>query len=204
MVTATASMRGTAPPSIAKAIHAPSTVLRAHDLPGPMILHRLTLVGAVHKLDSANAYLAEHADTLYGRGAIVKSVAPGGTVSCAVSAAWVWLGGDFPKTIDVVSSSHFRSLTYGRKIRVFNRNTPPEHLTTIGQLRLTTPQRTACDIALLCDEESIDIRANEMVCALMESYAFRPTDCLHILAANRFWQNAPRARQFFSIIEHCF
>jgi hypothetical protein len=184
--------------------HMPPAVLKARDLPGPMILHRLAFVGAVRKLDNASAYLTEDANTLYGSGAIVRSVAPYGTICCAVTAAWVWLGGEFPKTIDIVSTSHFRTLTYGRKIRVFNRNAPAEHLTSIGDLRITTPQRTACDIALLSEEEAGDIYANEMVCALMETYGFRPTDCLDILAANRFWQNSPRAKQFFRIIEHCF
>lgn len=179
-------------------------VLKARDLPGPMILHRLASVGAVRKLDNASAYRTEDANTLYGRGAIIRSVAPYGTVCCAVTAAWVWLGGEFPKTIDIVSTSHFRALIYGRKIRVFNRNAPQEHLTSIGDLHITTPQRTACDIALLSEEEAGEIYANETVCALMETYGFSPTDCLDILAANRFWQNSPRAKQFFRIIEHCF
>ncbi len=179
-------------------------VLHGNDLPGPLIVQRLSHWGAIHRLDDASSFLAEHADTLYGRGSLLLTMAPKRTGVCAVTAAWVWLGGEFPSTIDILSTSHFRSLVFGRKIRVFNRHAPQTHLTTVGDLCITTPVRTACDIALLSDEESADLHANEMVCSLMETYAFRPTDCLRVLDENRFWQNAPRARRFFSIIEHCY
>ncbi|ROT87778.1 hypothetical protein [Bifidobacterium mongoliense] len=179
-------------------------VLHGSDLPGPLSLHRLAHMGAVRRLDDSHAYLSEHDDTLYGRGALMASMAPRRMSVCAVTAAWVWLGGQFPKTIDILSTSHFRSLIFGRKIRVFNRNAPASHLTTVGSLRITTPARTACDIALLSDEESADLYANEMVCSLMETYEFRPADCLAILDENRFWQNSPRARRFFDLISYCF
>lgn len=189
---------------ISTALPLPSTVLPGAELPGPLSLQRLLHIGAVHKLDDTNAYLAEHATTLYGRGALMQSMAPKRTSICALSAAWVWLGGDLPNTVDILSTSHFRSLVFGRKIRVFNRHAPQTHMTVVGDLHLTSPMRTACDIALLSDAEAADVHASDMVCSLMESYAFRPADCLRILEENRFWQNAPKARAFFGIIEHCY
>lgn len=177
------------------------TLITDMDLPGPLSLRRLAAVGAVYKLDETNAYISDYGNTLYGRGIIVHKIAPYNTVACAFTAAWVWVGGEFPKTIDIVSASHFRSLIFGRKIRVFNRNIPVEHRTTVGDLHITTPARTACDIALLSDDETTDMYAEDIVLTMMESYHFSPSHCLDILQANRFWTNAPRAREFFLQLE---
>ncbi len=182
----------------------PAPLLKAGDLPGPMSLNHLAGIGAIHKLDSSNAYRSDDAQTLYGRAVIAAKVVPYSTAACMFTALWVWMGGEFPATIDVLSRSHYRSLVFGRRIRVFNRKAPPEHLTTLGPLRLTTPARTACDLALLPLEELPRHEANDIVCALMERHRFHPADCLAILNDNRFWQNAPRARAFFEYIQHCF
>ncbi|MEE8758286.1 MAG: hypothetical protein SOH65_05935 [Bifidobacterium sp.] len=179
-------------------------VLGAGDLPGPMSLTMLTGLGVLHRFDGSNAYRAEHAGTLFGRGMILAALSPSQTVACALSAAWVWLGGAFPDSIDIISSSNFRSMVVGRAIRVFNRKAPRKHLTAIGELRVTNPLRTACDIALLSDRERADIHASEIVCALIEEYRVKPSQCLALLEENRFWHNAPQARQFFMTIEHCY
>ena len=84
-------------------------ILFTKDLPGPLSLNRLAAFGTLHKLDDSAGYWIEHSGTLYGRAKIVAEVAPFGTVVCSMTAAWVWLGGpDFPSTIDVISTSHFR------------------------------------------------------------------------------------------------
>ena len=77
-------------------------LLRDDALPGPMSMHRLAEIGAIHQLDDDSAYLSEDAETLFGRANITNILKPFNTVSCAVSAAWVWLGGRFPDTIDVI------------------------------------------------------------------------------------------------------
>lgn len=71
-------------------------LLRDDALPGPMSMHRLAEIGAIHQLDDDSAYLSEDAETLFGRANITNILKPFNTVSCAVSAAWVWLGGRFP------------------------------------------------------------------------------------------------------------
>ena len=97
-------------------------ILFTKDLPGPLSLNRLAAFGTLHKLDDSAGYWIEHSGTLYGRAKIVAEVAPFGTVVCSMTAAWVWLGGpDFPSTIDVISTSHFRSASVSRRIRVFKR-----------------------------------------------------------------------------------
>lgn len=100
-------------------------LLRDGDLPGPMNLNRLADFGTLCKLDSANAYTLQDSTTLYGRATIVATVMPRNAVACGFTAAWLWLGGLFPETIDILSSSHFRTLRHGRKVRVFNRKAPP-------------------------------------------------------------------------------
>ena len=124
-------------------------ILFTKDLPGPLSLNRLAAFGTLRKLDDSAGYWIEHSGTLYGRAKIVAEVAPFGTVVCSMTAAWVWLGGpDFPSTIDVISTSHFRSASVSRRIRVFKRLTLPEQIIKLGGLPVTTPARTACDLVM--------------------------------------------------------
>lgn len=191
-----------APPT-ARSLALPS-LFKDSDLPGPLSLNRLSAFGSLHKIDTLSAYLTQDANTLYGRASIIATVTPNNAAACVMSAVWVWLGGEFPATIDVISSSHFRALVYGRKIRVFNRKAPPEHLIHLGDLKITTPMRTACDLILIDVDGLTPDAAIEFACTLMQEYHFRPDDCLSILRANRYWRNAPRARAFFKLIQGCF
>lgn len=83
------------------------------DLPGPMCLNLLASSGALCKLDSANAYSSHDSDTLYGRACIIATLLPSRSVACARTAAWVWLGGTFPDSIDIIAKAHYRTLRYG-------------------------------------------------------------------------------------------
>ena len=122
-------------------------VLHERDLPGPLSLNRLARMGTVRVLDASSGYWSEHANTLYGRALIVQALIPFPTAACALTALWVWMGGDFPTTLDVLSNSHYRTMRHGRRVRVFSRKIAKVHMTTIGDLSITSPQRTACDIA---------------------------------------------------------
>jgi len=116
-------------------------LLRDGDLPGPMNLNRLADFGTLCKLDSANAYTLQDSTTLYGRATIVATVMPRNAVACGFTAAWLWLGGLFPETIDILSSSHFRTLRHGRKVRVFNRKAP--RTMSFRSVRYARPRRYA-------------------------------------------------------------
>lgn len=180
------------------------TLLTRKDLPGPLGMNRLSTYGTLHILDYANAYSAEHAGTLYGRARIASILIPFGTIACTLTALWVWLGGAFPKTVDVLSTSHYRAMSYGRRIRVFNRKTSTSHVADIGDTRITTPLRTACDIAMLLPNECAESEVCEMLCALMEAYKFKPTHCLAVLEDNRFWPNTQAAKELLQSIQHFF
>lgn len=183
-----------APPDAVRAEDKP--LLDDADLPGPLSLHLLSAYGMLSPLDNVSAYQVTHASTLYGRAAIAAALAPRRTVACAFTAAWIWLGGDFPNTIDIISRSHYRSVVHGRRIRVFNRKSRPEHIIKVGAMRVTTPARTACDLALLPSEE-VDDGADRLIEQLMLEYRVTPEDCLAILEVNRFWPRAPLARDLF-------
>ncbi|OZG61857.1 hypothetical protein BMYO_0007 [Bifidobacterium myosotis] len=177
-------------------------VLFTKDLPGPLSMNRLAAFGTVHKLDESASYWSEHAGTLYGRATIVSTVAPFGTVACMQTAAWVWLGdAPFPASIDVISTSHFRSTSAGRRIRVFRRLTLPEQIIKLGSLPITTPTRTACDLVMTPEDDVTPSRINDLVCQLMSAYRFRPNDCLDIIKEHRHHKYAGRARLFFESIQ---
>ncbi|GDZ79135.1 hypothetical protein MCC01969_02420 [Bifidobacteriaceae bacterium MCC01969] len=177
-------------------------MLFTKDLPGPLSLSRLETFGTIRKFDESAGYWNEHANTLYGRAMIVSTVAPFGTVACALTAAWVWLGGpDFPRTIDVISTSHFRSTSAGRRIRVFRRVTSPEHIIRLGNLPVTTPQRTACDLVMGMDDAPDPSAINTLVCRLMTAYSFRASECLQIIKEHRHHKHAGRARIFFESLQ---
>lgn len=173
-------------------------LLQSQDVPGPLSLNLMTEMGLLHKLDELCGYLSEHADTLYGRAAIIGKIAPYGTCACAKTALWIWIGGEeFPRTIDVISGSHFRTIMHGRRIRTFSRRTTDRQIISIAGQKLTTPLRTACDLALLPFHEMSPTRALDTVSALMSRYSIDPEDCLTMLDSLRFIQRAPQARALF-------
>jgi hypothetical protein len=174
------------------------------DLPGPLSMKRLNGYGAVHQLDDTNGYLADYSDTLFGRGLIMSNIVPHNSVACLTTAAWVWLSGPFPDTINIVSASHHRVPVYGRTIKTTCRKLPEGHISQIAGLKLTSPTRTTCDIALQPDSQIPRRQRNELACSLMQEYHVDPVDCLDIIADNRHWANASQARTFFKTVEHCF
>lgn len=176
-------------------------LLDGRDLPGPLSMHLLTTLGTLSPLDDGSAYQTDQASTLYGRAMIIAHLAPRRTIACAFTAAWIWLGGPFPGTIDVISRSHYRSVVHGRAIRVFNRKSIPEHLIKIGRVCVTTPARTACDLALLPQHELEGADAGQLIDRLMAEYHVTPEACLKILDLNRYWPRAPFARNLFEKLE---
>ncbi|WEV73930.1 hypothetical protein OZX74_08650 [Bifidobacterium sp. ESL0798] len=174
------------------------------DLPGPLSMNRLDDFGALHRLDDISAYLAEYSDTLFGRGIIMTKVVPSHAIACGRSALWVWMGDGFPDVIDIISGSHFRSMAYGRPIKTYDRCVPEGHMSTIAGLKVTSPTRTACDIALMSGATIPGKRRSELICAIMREYHISPAACLTILEKNHFWPNVPQARRFFKAVQYCF
>lgn len=171
-------------------------LVMSDSLPGPLGLHRLARHGIIRTLDHrTGGYTCVRARTLSGRGAIAGTMLPPGTAACMGLAAWVWLGGLFPDTIDIVSDSHFRSLVHGRRIRVFNRKTSDGDVMVISGSRVTAPARTACDLSLLPDAEFEALGGLGRVRELLDDYDVHPDECVQVLDRNRFWPNIRTARR---------
>ncbi|WP_163196957.1 hypothetical protein [Bifidobacterium platyrrhinorum] len=183
------------------------SILRLHDLPGPLSLSRLAANGTVHTLDPDSGYWHDHAATLYGRATIIHRIIPFASSACALTALWVWMGGDFPDTLDVLSRSHFRAAQHGHRIRVFSRQVTMRHLTSLGALSLTDPTRTACDIASLFrdDAPARGFRGLDgAVVDLMDAYGFSPDDCISLLDENPNMPATPQARAFLVQVGRCY
>lgn len=134
------------------------------------------------------------------RACIIATLLPSRSVACSRTAAWVWLGGTFPESIDIIAKAHYRALRYGRKINVFNRLAPNEHTIKVGPIIVTTPVRTACDLALNCTPESESL-VSEIICMLMQEFHFRSNDCIQIMQETKHIRNAPQARNYILAID---
>lgn len=174
-------------------------VLDDTDFPGPLSHRRLTAMGTVTALDEASGFWSEYASSLYGRAQITAKLTPFGAISCALSAAWVWLGGAMPDTVDVLSDSHFRTPTHGHRIRVFNRRPPAGQVRHIGDLQVTAPPRTVVDLALIREGEADRVVpvVGRMIDDLMSTYHVAPADCLDILDVNPRLRHGKAARLLF-------
>ena len=175
-------------------------VLHERDLPGQLSLNRLARMGTIHALDASSGYWSEHAGTLYGRALIMHSILPFPAAACALSALWVWMGGDFPVTLDVLSKSHYRAMRHGRRIRVFSRKIAKSHMAKVGDLNITNPQRTACDIASMFEPDPGPAMFIDEMVEFMHAYHFGPDECIRILEENPCMTTVPQARSFFNTI----
>ena len=178
--------------------------IRAAELPGPMSMSRLVRLGIVKALDSGCGFLSAHADTLYGRASIAGHIVPYGAVACATLAAWVWIGGEFPATVDIISDSHFRSRVFGRPIHVYNRCIPPEHLRRLADLQVTSPMRTVCDLACLGFDNPAAPDACADVRTLLHQHRLRPSECLNMLCENIRWPGHAQGVQLLEALRQAY
>ena len=65
---------------------------------------------------------------------------------------------------------------------------------------MTTPVRTACDLALNCTPESESL-VSEIICMLMQEFHFRSSDCMQIMQETKHIRNAPQARNYILAID---
>lgn len=163
-----------------------------------MSLHRLSRVGSVCSLDGHSGYWSEHADSLYGRALIVHNIIPSSTVACMRTALWVWMGGMFPETVDVLSGSHYRTTRHSRPICAFARRVEREHVVRLGDLNITSPPRTACDIATMANRRPGTAIFADRVADLMHAYCFTPEECHDILDMNPCIGTMPHAKAFLN------
>lgn len=173
------------------------TVLYTYDnLPGPFAMRTLVRAGALVALDESHAYRSADGETLYGRAAIVAAMLPNPQlVACGRAAAWVWLGGEFPSAVDVLSTTHYRAPLMGRPINVRERRVPPKQTQVVGPLTITTPERTVCDLAMCPPEDIYEQSLDELILQLLRHFSIDIEDCLLILEGCAYLHSAQRARE---------
>lgn len=173
------------------------TVLYTYDnLPGPFAMRSLVRAGALIALDERHAYRSADGETLYGRAAIVAAMLPNPQlVACGRAAAWVWLGGEFPSAVDVLSTTHYRAPLMGRPINVRERRVPPKQTQLVGPLTITTPERTVCDLAMCPPEDIYEQSLDELILRLLRHFSIDIEDCLLILEGCAYLHAAQRVRE---------
>lgn len=178
--------------------HAPrkrGTIIQLKHLPGPLAMRKLTKLQAVMQLDSAHSVNAEMTRTLYGRATVMHELIPQHTAACERTAAWVWLGGALPEDyFEVLSTSHYRRVVYGRHIRVRQRRVNDDHMSVVGKIRLTNPVRTACDLALYSPKDPHFYVAQDLISQLMEQFRFTTVDCEPVLEHYAHLRGSAQAR----------
>ena len=102
----------------------------------------------------------------------------------------------------MISTSHFRSASVSRRIRVFKRLTLPEQIIKLGGLPVTTPARTACDLVMSPEDIPDPSTVNALVCQLMSAYQFsaKTTVCKSSRSIGHH-KYAGRARMFFESVQ---
>lgn len=178
-------------------------LLHVNDLPGPLSMKRLEQIGALNTINPSYGFIAQHGETLFGRAMIVERIAPRDIPVCARTAAWIWAGGYMPQVVDVLSTSHFRTHPYGRRIRVFTRNVPADHLTRVGPITLTTVMRTICDLAVLAQEETRSTYLFELAKNLFRKYNVDLTTCLELFGSIKHMHHGVAAKQFITLLKEC-
>ena len=163
------------------------SLIQTEDLPGPLSLSLLVKEGIVTCLDQSCCYLNEQAKGLYGRASIVTPMVPYGAAACGGLALWIWINGQFPDTLDIISNSHFRTPVHGRPLRPHQRQLDARYLMKLGKLWVTSPLWTACDLACdssgRCNGEEITAVLHE----LMERYQVSCGSCEELLSSNPRW-----------------
>ncbi|MBT1166998.1 hypothetical protein [Bifidobacterium simiarum] len=174
--------------------------MQIDDVTGDMGLERLVERKVLVRLDDTCAYPASYAGTLYGRASIAEQMVPFGAAATGPLALWVWQGGRFPGRVDVVSGSHFRARVHGRQIVVHNRRTPPEQLMRLRQLLVTSPMRTACDLACMDLPGQRPSHTEALIARMLDSYGIKVSQCLKTLWENPRWPNhGPAVRMLMNV-----
>lgn len=176
-----------------------SPIIPCKDLPGPLSVASLARMGALVPLDATGCYLANRAGTVPGRASIVERIVPPDATACAALALWIWTGGAFPGTLTVISHTHFRALVYGRRMRAYDRRLAADERSRLGGVWVTSPLRTACDLA--CNDDGSPLPDGRVTAAgiieLMEDFDFTPDDCIALLQRNPRWPGRRRGLETF-------
>ncbi|OTA26677.1 hypothetical protein B9G54_03615 [Alloscardovia macacae] len=161
-----------------------SPLVRACDFPGPMCLTHLALAHILTPLGEGTYYLSRFNDTIELRARVVREIIPFGSIASGMLAAWIWLGGAFPDHIDIARDNHYRSILFGRDVRVTTRQIHSSFLVDFSHFLTTTPLRTVCDLACSEDTRASPARISAVISQLIMEFRITEHECLELLRSN--------------------
>lgn len=162
-------------------------LLEAQKLPGSFCLKHLENKGLTTCLNTSTAFLNSFSRSLHGRSTIAQKIIPQNTSACGRLAAWVWCSGTLPEHVDVISHSHHRTSLFDRKIVVHKRNVPDTHQHKVGNLPLTSPLWTICEIASLCRTEFRKWGDLKNLLLFLHTHGLTIEDCMNLLHFHPRW-----------------
>ncbi|MFD0704650.1 hypothetical protein ACFQY8_02655 [Alloscardovia venturai] len=171
------------------------------DFPGQLCLARLEKAHIISNLDKSTFYPMRFNDTSSTRAHVARDIVPFGAIASAWLAAWIWLGGQFPTSIDITSTNHYHNILFGRNVRSTSRQIHSSCLAQFPHLLVTSPQRTACDIACSDIRRANPIIIEHTIHRLALSYAFAEHDCMEIMRHNT---RQPRYTCGVNLLIHAF
>ncbi|MFU0523827.1 hypothetical protein ACMZ70_05800 [Gardnerella vaginalis] len=179
------------------------TLLDTTHLPGPLCMKKLSKFGAFERLSIRSGFAHSTAKTIEGRCKILKKLIPRDSAACMFTASWIWLGGTIPNILDVISGSHYRVVPHDHPLRVFRRKLLKREQKVIKDLRITSPARTICDIALTPSKNIYDeIRKKDTIFNLIQEYETSFKECEKIINSNPHFPGAQKAKDWLkNVIE---
>lgn len=170
-------------------------------LPGPMCMNRLSQSGIFNHLSPQAGYSQKTSTSAKGRSDIVSDLIPKESTACLFTAAWVWLGGKFPENIDIINYGHCRKKPHGHSIRSFRRQLSDEDYVILGKTRVTTPERTICDLAYTpSDNKNYEPYRKEIAILLICNYCVDLRKCKSIIDRNPYFPGSVHARKWLEDI----
>lgn len=179
----------------------PAKLYEREELPGTMSQFTLHQAGTVNPSQHVALFREQDCLTPLDRADIVRPMLPYGATVCLWLAAWIWIGGEFPATLDVVTPTHYQSDAYNRALRMHCRRVENRDVAILHRLHVATPVCTACDIACLdvADDEAA-CKQHATVATLMNECAITPQACIHALHNNPHATGHPSAVQMFRVM----
>lgn len=179
------------------------TLLDTTHLPGPLCMKKLSKFGAFERLSIRSGFAHSTAKSIEGRCKILKKLIPRDSAACMFTASWIWLGGTIPNILDVISGSHYRVVPHDHPLRVFRRKLLKREQKVIKDLRITSPARTICDIALTPSKNIYDeIRKKDTIFNLIQEYGTSFKECEKIINSNPHFPGAQKAKDWLkNVIE---
>lgn len=146
-------------------------------------LHALKLDGLL--LPIADRFRAfDHPESELDRATALAGALPARVIVCEESAAWVWLGGEAPEPLRICAPTRRRARPVLHGTVVYRElGVLPGELVTVGAVVVTTPIRTAVDLARSAAGPTGRRTAMAWLAALLRDGAAAPDAVIAVLAA---------------------